>query len=351
MAVCRQAGLLALLFVLSILKSPAWGQSEAAVHLIIGDALPDYFSYVVTGSGRWDALTLGVTNAGTRAVEFSIPSGTVFDPLTADYQRMISLRDVSVSVAAGETRTIRLPAACVQFNQRVPTRSVGFTLSSLSGTSDLDRFLAETRGVDVNVRQLAVWLITDDLGLADFNAFYAGDDSYSSSAASSAALKALGLLSDAGFDLEQFRLFRDEPGIRWDMTQALPPDLDSSRSLMRTTLRASLDQRPAMFRSLMGLELPYVADQIDGMPLVDAVGAYEGVLDVLQELIDCGADVDAQNSISGDTALHRAARYGRADVVELLLENGANPEIENDEGMTAAAILAEQGAGAGARDQ
>jgi hypothetical protein len=312
MAVCRQPALLALLFVLSVLKSAAWGQSEAAALLIIGDALPDYFSYAVTGSGRWDALTLEVTNAGTRAVEFSVPSGTVFDPLADDYQRMISLRDVSVTVAAGETRTVRLPAACVQFFERVPARSVEFALSTLSGTSDLDRFLAETRGVDVNVRQLAVWLITDDLGLSDFDAFYVGDDSYSSSAAFSAALQALGLLSDAGFDLERFRLFRDEPGIRWDMTQALPPDLDSSRSLMRATLRASLHQRPAMFRSLMELELPYVARQIDGMPIAEAAGAYEGVLDVLQELIDRGADVP--------------------------------------EGMTAAAILAEQGAGAGARD-
>lgn len=349
-SLCQQSGLLVVLLVLAVVRSAAWAQAEVAEQFTIGDALPEFFSFTVTGSGRWNALSLEVANSGSRAVAFAVPSGTVFDPLAENYQRMISLQDVSVSVAAGETRTIRLPAACVQFYERVPARSVEFTLSSLSGTSDLDRFLADTRDVDVNVRQLAVWLLTDDLGFSDFDAFYAGSNEYSSSAALRASIQALGLLSDAGFDLERFRLFRDEPGIRWDMTQALPPNLGSSRSLMRTTLRASLDQRPAMFRSLLGLELAYIARQIDGMPITEAATAYDGALSVLQELIDRGADIDAQDSSSGDTLLHRAAREAQTDVIDLLLANGANPEIENNEGVTASMILAAQSSAAGAGD-
>lgn len=341
-AKARQSGLLVFLLVLCVSRSAAWAQPEAAEQLSIGGGLPDYFSWSITGAGRWNYLSLEVANTGSRAVVFSVPSGTVFDPLSDGYQRMISLEDVSVAVAAGETRTIRLPAACLQFSQRTPVPSVAYALSAFFGTSELDRFLAETGDVDVNLRQLAVWLITDDLGLSDFDAFYLGDDAYSSDAAFSAAIRALGLLREAGFDPERFRLFRGEPGIRWDMTQALPPDLDSSRSLTRAALQASLDQRPAMFHSLMDLELRYINRQLDGMPIVEAATAYDGALDVLQELINRGADIDAQDPISGDTLLHRAARDAQSAVVELLLANGASTEIENNEGISASSILAAQ---------
>jgi hypothetical protein len=134
------------------------------------------------------------------------------------------------------------------------------------------------------------------------------------------------------------------------MTRALPPNLGSSRSLVRTTLRASLDQRPAMFRSLLGMELPSIARQIVGMPITEAATAYDGALGVLQELIDRGADIDAQDSSSGDTLLHRAARDSQTDVIDLLLANGANPEIENSEGVTASVILAAKSSAAGAGD-
>ena len=344
-AIARQSGLLVFLLVLCVSRSAAWAQPEAAEQLTIGGGLPDYVSWSITGAGRWNYLSLEVANAGSRAVVFAVPSGTVFDPQSDGYQQMISLEDVSVSVAAGETRTIRLPAACIQFSARIPAPSVKYALSTLSGTSELDRFLADSGDVNVNLRQLAVWLITDDLGLSDFNAFYLGGDGYSSEAAFSAAIQALSLLREAGFDPERFRLFRNEPGIRWDMTQALPPDLDSSRSLMRSALQASIDRRPAMFHSLMDLELPYISRQLDGMPIVDAATAYDGAIDVLQELIDRGADIDAQDPMSGDTLLHRAARDGQSAVVELLLANGADTEIENDEGISASSILAAQRSG------
>lgn len=46
-------------------------------------------------------------------------------------------------------------------------------------------------------------------------------------------------------------------------------------------------------------------------------------------LIVHNANVNAQNFINGDTPLHEAASIGNLDIVELLLNHGADPKIKN----------------------
>ncbi len=59
-----------------------------------------------------------------------------------------------------------------------------------------------------------------------------------------------------------------------------------------------------------------------------------GDLDRVRELIADGADVNAQDHSSGWSALHIAVRLDRADIVEVLLEAGAAPDIMNRDGIT-----------------
>ena len=49
-------------------------------------------------------------------------------------------------------------------------------------------------------------------------------------------------------------------------------------------------------------------------------------------LLQHGADVNAQETESGNTPLYVAASFGREEVVALLLEKGADPNIVNREG-------------------
>ena len=51
-----------------------------------------------------------------------------------------------------------------------------------------------------------------------------------------------------------------------------------------------------------------------------------------------GADINGRNK-DGNTALHLAAFFGRADVAKLLLENGANPQARNNDGETPVDVL------------
>ena len=71
---------------------------------------------------------------------------------------------------------------------------------------------------------------------------------------------------------------------------------------------------------------------LDAAPLHSAVAARErGTIEVL---LGAGADVNAVQH-GGFTPLLEAAQTGQAEIVELLLERGANPDAKLDDGRTA----------------
>jgi Ankyrin repeats (3 copies) len=55
---------------------------------------------------------------------------------------------------------------------------------------------------------------------------------------------------------------------------------------------------------------------------------------VARLLIAHGADPNSRESSRGFTPLHRASRFGRIEIVRLLIEHGANVEAKDDEGRT-----------------
>ena len=70
--------------------------------------------------------------------------------------------------------------------------------------------------------------------------------------------------------------------------------------------------------------------------------AKDGNLKEVQLLLDKGADVNIQNKY-GSTALIWASKYGQLKVVQLLLERGSNVNIQNKDGNTALIFASENG--------
>lgn len=68
-----------------------------------------------------------------------------------------------------------------------------------------------------------------------------------------------------------------------------------------------------------------------------AYAAFNGHTDVLQTLLDNGANVDAQSD-NGNTALMIASRNGHVEIIKLLLARKATTRLKNQQGQTALQI-------------
>ena len=64
-----------------------------------------------------------------------------------------------------------------------------------------------------------------------------------------------------------------------------------------------------------------------------AIG-YDGSAAILQDLITHGAGIHSQTDRIGETSLHLAARYARADAAKRLLDAGADPNFQDNTGRT-----------------
>ena len=101
-------------------------------------------------------------------------------------------------------------------------------------------------------------------------------------------------------------------------------------------------------------------NQHGSTPLIEA--SMRGYQATVKALLECGANVDAADSLSGATALSFAALTGQSETVELLLRYGANINAKDFDGRTAlfeaalsghlkvVAILLKRGADINVRD-
>lgn len=80
---------------------------------------------------------------------------------------------------------------------------------------------------------------------------------------------------------------------------------------------------------------------VDKIPLIAAVE--EDYTDALEVLLKYGVNINHQTAFVGTTALQRAAEQNKLEFVLTLLSNGANPNIENNEGKTALDLATNQG--------
>jgi ankyrin repeat protein len=75
-----------------------------------------------------------------------------------------------------------------------------------------------------------------------------------------------------------------------------------------------------------------VRDTIDHTPLI--VAADGGCKDIVEILLEAGANIEHRND-QGETALIAAAQNGHKEIVQMLLDAGANINQENADGETA----------------
>jgi uncharacterized protein len=105
----------------------------------------------------------------------------------------------------------------------------------------------------------------------------------------------------------------------------------------------TLVMRAAEHNSLMALNYLLAHTEID-LSAVDGDGynalmlaASRGYMDVLEVLLNAGADIDVQHAETGKTALMLAAQEGHEGTQDILRDWGANALLRNSQAMDAAA--------------
>lgn len=119
--------------------------------------------------------------------------------------------------------------------------------------------------------------------------------------------------------------------VRWLLQRGAKTDVRAQWKLpIIDALRAGTEMTNLMLEAGVSLE---VVDIEDNWPVHIAVQS--GDLAFLQMLLQQGVQVNERNAVDGSTALHLAAKTGRADMVLELLRKGADPSKLNDDGKTA----------------
>lgn len=104
---------------------------------------------------------------------------------------------------------------------------------------------------------------------------------------------------------------------------------------------ASAEPNPEVLRMLIALGAsPHIPDRRGFTPIhcVSGHGFYEDAIAMAEILIEAGADVNARSKVHGFVPLHEART---ARMIDFLLQHGADPTIENDEGQTPGEYLRE----------
>ncbi|GMH36936.1 hypothetical protein BSKO_04809 [Bryopsis sp. KO-2023] len=71
--------------------------------------------------------------------------------------------------------------------------------------------------------------------------------------------------------------------------------------------------------------------------------AEKGHPEIVETLLEAGADIDARSRVSGASPLYFSARFGHLDVVEVLIKAGANLDAQDDQGLSALYVAALDG--------
>lgn len=112
----------------------------------------------------------------------------------------------------------------------------------------------------------------------------------------------------------------------------LNAEIESGESVLAYALRSHCDFSLLMFLVENGADI-YNFDN-EGVSIFDMAITYNNI-DMVNYFLDKGIDVNSTKRKSGFTPLMCAACYGRNGIVELLLENGADKNVQDYKGFTA----------------
>jgi len=196
------------------------------------------------GSGL-ETVTVRIRRRIPFPLTVSIPVGTFFVAHDKSSQNMVSTEGRRITLDSDDWQSVTLSAACANIWRDTPGSDDTFAVTRSPHQHALALLMPTlaSSGVGDDVRQAAVWIVTDNADYSDLGVLVYGFGGFGPRAISEPeAARAMEICDDAGIDITSLDIWHDHESIYW----GLDPDSTSRQWLEARSPSIARQARDAM---------------------------------------------------------------------------------------------------------
>ena len=159
-------------------------------------------------------VSLSVLNLTDERLRFHVPAGAFFASADPAAQSMIATGGAQeFDLMPHQAITVAVQAACANLPLHIPNWQTGFTISRTPSQPELARVAARLGNESYDVRQAAIWIVSDNADYGDLGILVTGG-SYGNVGSVRVidpedAVRAMQIVNAAGVDVRERRIWRN----------------------------------------------------------------------------------------------------------------------------------------------
>ncbi len=292
----------------------------------ITDLLKEKKVEIETEGSGIQSIIVRIRRLVTYPITVRIPVGTFFVSRSSSSQNMVTTEESKLTLTSSDWRWVMPSVVSANRLRSIPGPRDTFSVQKSPNQIELVRLMPvlDRAGVSFTVRQAAVWIVTDNAGYSDLGILVMGSDGSGGTRVINEyeAARAMQLCDQADIDITRKAIWKDKLTILQGLHDA------SLKGWLQANIGAN---RPTKTNTGVTSGLN---DLMEASRL--------GHIEVVQALINKGADLNAKRT-DGVTALMIASDKGYKEVVQALLDKGADVNAKKTDGVTALIIASQNG--------
>jgi hypothetical protein len=191
-------------------------RSVAPVRDIV-DLLDERAIEIKTAGDGIETVSVQIRKLVAGPVAVRIPVGAFFVAASASSQNMVATGERTVRLLDNLWHTVAVPTACANRPKGIPESGDTFSVQRSPHQAELAQLMPvlDKAGVKYEVRQAAVWIVTDNADYDDLGILVASSTGYGGSRVIHEAetARAMKICADAGIDITKKAVWRDRTQI------------------------------------------------------------------------------------------------------------------------------------------
>jgi hypothetical protein len=187
----------------------------------------DIFSLLNEKKIEIEAQGNGIQNVSVRfrrlvsyPITVCVPIGSYFISARQSAQNMVTTTEIKVHLITDDWKSVSVPAACANRPRDIPGSGDTFTVQRSPHQQELARLMPvlDKAGVPYDVRQAAVWIVTDNADYDDMGILVSRSGVFSSKVIGEEdAARAMQICEEAGIDIKRKAIWKDRQRILYGL--------------------------------------------------------------------------------------------------------------------------------------